>query len=332
MQNKLKKLPQKYDLSIENDARLLFNGEKSGHLNHLMYGTPEFAGDNVQGSGYWVRIRQSKEYYIRQEDDQLLMSAVIKDFIEQQVEFKNLIDLGPGDATAVYTKTVPLLRAVNAKRYVAVDLDANYARDSALLVETLSNVEGDYLVNDFINEKLPIKDGSSIVFLGGGTIGNIPVDLRIKDAGMYLAHVFSSLKRSLKKKDQILIGFDANQDEAMLREAYCGELNARAVKDILFRIERDTRFNFDPNSFALHAEWIAAEYRFAHYLMAQEDVEITGPEQECFQFKKGHKLHVQNSYKFPPEMMSKAAENAGWKTKKIWTETGRVHYMLFEAV
>ena len=48
-------------------------------------------------------------------------------------------------------------------------------------------------------------------------------------------------------------------------------------------------------------------------------------------FDKGHILLLENSYKYPVSMFSKAAESAGWIVQHTWSLTGRAQYTLLKA-
>lgn len=314
----------KADSKIIDDVRALFTGQRTGHLGYLLYGPMHFPNTDFLNVDYWEVNQVSQDFYIPAEEEKILEKAL------KDVSFavKTVIDLGPGEDAAIQKKSMAVLKKLQARKYIPVDTTRTYAEHAA----TFANVPSEVCVANFFDNVLPIqKEKNALLFMAGSTITNIPVDRRVTDATLPLSLHLRNFRFAVDDHSYFLIGYDANQDTETLDRSYNNPTFANVIKNLMWRIRLETGFDFDPSLFAYEGQWIPEEHRFAHNLVAKEDVTIKGPN-ESFFFPKGHVFHVQNSYKFPPEMMIRAGENAGWKAKKVWTETGRVHYILFEAV
>ncbi len=318
---------------IRQDACDLFSGNKTGHVGYMRYGAPLYEGDKVLGAQFWYNSQQSEDYYLIREEKNLLKRILHDSIFEQDLEFERFVDYGPGDIYAVAAKAIPLMNKIQAKEYVALDMCENYAKDAAICIATSCKKHASYNVVNFFTKDVSIGVSKSFLFMAGSTIANIPIDIRVKDSFLHLSAFFGRARKSVTAGSWFLIGYDANNDEESLLRSYNNPPDvARFYENALWMIERDTDYQFDPAAFAYKGCWIAEEHRFAHYLVAQTDCQIVSSNGESYHFYKDAALHIDNSYKFPPEMVQRAAANAGWKTKKLWTETGRVHYILLEAI
>ncbi len=112
------------------------------------------------------------------------------------------------------------------------------------------------------------------------------------------------------RHDWLIAGLKANNEQGK-----------NFVEDIPRRVVRDTPYDFDPNCFQYQGKWIKDQHRYAHFLVAKNDFEITNTTtKKSYFIQNGESFHVINSFKFPVPMMEQAAQNAGWKSSKTWTK------------
>ncbi len=325
--HKHKLAPIKKQDRIHTDIDDLFSGERTGHVGYLFYGPMAFPKSDFSEVDYWASNYSTNDYYIPAEEISLI-SKVIE---ELSLNVECVIDLGPGEEHALQKKSLPILKAVGAEKYVAVDTTLEYV-DNAMRymnIEAAAISEGH--IFNFFDKPLPLSRKNALVFMTGGTVSNLPLDKSIKDVHLYLSSCLKNFRNAVKGKSYFLTGFDANQDIESLTRSYSNRTLCNFFENLMWRFHIQYGYALDPKNFRYKGVWVEQERRFMHCLEVQSDC-VVKRAGRSFSLKKGQMLHVENSYKFPPEMMAKAAENAGWKTKKIWTETGRVHYMLFEAV
>lgn len=246
------------------------------------------------------------------------------------LDVRTVIDLGPGDRNSLVSKTIPLVKACRAKKYVGVDMAEIYARDAASFIGKTCKVKSHASVSNFLEESLHVKESKALLFMGGSTISNIPVGSDVKEVVLYLSAQLAKFRTSVDDKSYMLIGFDCNQHEGSLNEAYQTDLHARLAENVFWYIARDTDISFNPNCFEYQGKWIAKEHRYAHNAFVKKSCVVRLGEEEI-QLRRGDVLHLDNSYKFPVEMFARAAQNADWQVMHTWTKTGRAHYMLLSA-
>lgn len=327
---KLQHKPKLKPCSIAQEhAEALFFGEKTGHVGYLQYGSPLFQGDDVRGADLWTQCRLHEDYYLAREDDALL-EKVIKDISGLDINVDSVVDLGPGDRNALLAKTAPLIDKLDSKKYIAIDMATSYARDAAEFVSQHCGIKGQANVSNFLEECLNIKEEKALLFMGGSTISNIPVDIDVKDATLHLSAQLAKFRSCVDDQSYMLIGFDSNQDQSSLDASYQTDVHARLIEDIMWRMARDTDAEFNPECFQYQGKWMPKEHRYAHNVFVKKACVIRSGENETF-LDRGQVLHLDNSYKFPAEMLAKAALNADWEVVQAWTSTGRAQYTLLKA-
>ena len=329
MQKSLHKLLQheSYD-KIQKDVDDLFTRRRTGHLSYLPYGEPNAKDDTVKGASYWNELYHHPSYYVVREDDAILRDQVLP-YISSNVRKESLVDLGPGDQESILAKSVPLARYLEVQNYIAVDMAQQYAESAAYSVSQELSVQGFGDVGDFMDSAINPLTRNGLIFIGGSTISGISVEQDVKSPILHLSRTLSRIRNISLGQTDVLISFDANQNGTELYSSYASEEMKMLIEDIPRRIVRDTDYSFDPSLFCYEGKWIAEECRFAHLLKAKENLEIVQKER-VLKVRKGEVFHALNSFKFPVEMINKAAKNAGLKTTKTWTQTDRVHYMLLK--
>lgn len=322
--------PHQFRSKTLQDAKDLFLNRRTGHLGYLQYGSPEFTDDPVHGATLWSKLRFIPEYYLARDDDTLL-ADVITDLVKSNVQVSSVIDLGPGDVHALESKTLPLVKALKASQYIAVDMCKLYATESAYFMAASAAITSQSYMGNFLEDALEFNEVNTLMFMGGSTISNIPVDIHTKDATLYLSAQLAKLRTSVDASSYLLIGFDANQDQESLNAAYQNKTHGRLVEDILWRLARDTRLDIQATDFRYHGEWMPDEHRYAHCVKVENDCAFS-IQGKTVSLEQGQILHMDNSYKFPVELLTKAAENANWHVQNIWTRTQKAHYILLQAV
>lgn len=319
---------KKIDLQITADVETLFNGTKSGHLSYLHYGDSVYEGDNIQGAQQWINLQKYPDYYLCREELELV--AVISKAFSTMAISPNIVDLGTGDGENVINKTIPLIKDIPAETYCAVDFSETYAQSSAKIVREALGIKTETRSFNFMDPQPNHRFSNALLLMLGSTITNIATGPNAQSTLMQLTRECLNLRRLIKDSGQILLGFDTNQNKAELDKAYMNAPHARMSEDVLWRIIRDTDFELDPTWFEYRGQWIPQEHRYAQLLVARQDCVVTSP-RGVYRFKKGQTLNIDNSYKFPVDMLIKAATNAGWQPIQSWTNTGRVVYMLLHA-
>jgi dimethylhistidine N-methyltransferase len=267
---------------------------------------PKYFYDDA-GSRLFERICRLPEYYLTRAELSLTRKhlASIARFAGRGCE---LIEYGSGESL----KTRLLIRALRPAAYLPVDISR-----AALLgaAERLSR-EFPWLdivpVNgDFSRPiELPRARAPRVVYFPGSTIGNLTPEE---------AHAFLSMTRG--QAGRMLVGVDLRKDANVLHAAYNDSRRVTAAfnLNLLARINRELRADFDLKRFAHYAFYNAAAGRIEMHLvsLARQTVAIGT---HRFLFDAGESIHTENSYKYSIEAFRALAARAGYQAKKAWID------------
>ena len=150
-------------------------------------------------------------------------------------------------------------------------------------------------------------------FFPGSTIGNFAPT----DAGAFLRHC----ARLLGRGGLMIIGVDLKKSSRLLDEAYndAGGVTAAFNLNLLQRINRELKANFDLDAFTHHANFNAAKSRIEMHLysLAFQSVCIRGHQ---FSFTPGEAIHTENSYKYEVGEFLALAREGGYAPLRTWRD------------
>lgn len=266
-----------------------------------------------EGSRLFEQITRLEEYYLTRAE-----KAILEDNIEEITDVIGtnamLIELGSGSSN----KTRLLLDHLSdLKAYVPVDISEEY------LIKVISQLRIDYpkvsvipIFADYTNHfKLPNLNGDyekQVVFFPGSTIGNF----RPKEAHSF----FENLALLTDDNSGMLIGVDLKKDKQVLEAAYNDSKGTTAEfnKNMLIRLNRDFRANFDPNNFSHRAFYNEDKGRIEMHLVSKTDQTVT-IDGDQFNIEEGESIHTENSYKYTVDEFEELVSD--WYTvEKVWTD------------
>ena len=266
---------------------------------------------DATGSRLFEEICRTDEYYVTRSETILLRSVAA----EVAAGIPNgavLVEFGSGESA----KTRLLLDAApQLSTYVPIDISA------AALCGASSRLARDYpqlnvapVVADFTGQfRLPsAADGRPrIGFFPGSTIGNFDREGAVR--------FLRSVRQVLGIHAALLVGVDLIKDASTLIAAYDDSrgVTAQFNKNVLTRINRELGGDFDPDAFDHLALWNAALSRMEMHLVSRED-QIVNAAGKTFAFRRGERLHTENSHKFTVDMFARLAAEAGWSANKTW--------------
>jgi dimethylhistidine N-methyltransferase len=266
---------------------------------------------DATGSHLFEEICRTEEYYVTRSETGLLRNVATA-VAAGIPEGAALVEFGSGESA----KTRLLLDAApQLSTYVPIDISA------AALYEASRRLARDYphlrvapVVADFtVPFRLPTAaDGRPrIGFFPGSTIGNFDGDVAVR--------FLRSARQVLGIHAALLVGVDLIKDVSTLTGAYddSGGVTARFNKNVLTRINRELGGDFDPDAFDHLALWNAALNRMEMHLVSRKD-QIVNAAGKTFAFRRGERLHTENSHKFTVAMFTRLAAEAGWSANKIW--------------
>lgn len=280
---------------------------------------------DLRGSELFEEITQVAEYYPTRTETRLL--AGLAPELEAEIgEVHSLIEIGSGSSR----KTRLLLSALaGLKRYVPVDISADFLRDAAAgLAREFPRVAVQPVVADFTAPfELPaFADGAdsagNLGFFPGSTIGNFTPDAAVD--------LMALLGRALGPRSRLLIGVDTTQDPALLIPAYddAAGVTAEFNLNLLDRINRELGADFDRSSFRHQARHDPKLGRVEMHLVStrEQEVHVLG---RTFFFAEGETIHTENCYKYAPTEFLRLAHEAGWRCERSWRDGGRTGFTVY---
>ena len=284
------------------------------------------------GSDLFEQITHLPEYYPTR-TERSIFTAHAADILEAAAanHTLTLLELGAGTAT----KTGILLRAAVDRQgsvlYQPVDVSPS-ALDEAVanLEATIPGVTVRPQVANYTSQPLTLtrpsscsQDARALALYIGSSIGNF--------SPHQAADLLRNLRAQLQTGDALLLGADLapgpHKSVPTLIAAYDDAAGVTAAfnRNILNRLNRDLRANFDPACFAHRARWNAAHSRIEMHLEALTPQHIHLPANTAgpalsFTLKQGETIHTENSYKFTPVSIAHLLAEAGFAVTRTWQD------------
>lgn len=275
---------------------------------------PRFFYD-ARGSELFDKICQLPEYYLTRTETALLRSC-FKDATKNEIS--TIIELGSGSAD----KTKILFNELKAHpsiTFVPIDIskDAIEESSSAILAE-YDNVKIHAQVAEYDQSFETIKrysDIPSLVLFLGSNIGNFTPSEAI--------NFLDSIRQNIGKDSKVIIGFDMQKSESVLKSAY-NDINGVTAEfnlNLLSRINRELGGEFILKQFRHNAFYNKAESRIEMHLVSEKDQEVRINEiDKTIYFEKNETIHTENSYKFSLEQIEQLASQSRFTIEKMYTD------------
>jgi len=262
---------------------------------------------DAAGSKLFERICRLPEYYLTRAELSLTrrhISAIAR-FAGRRVE---LVEYGSGEGI----KTRLLIRALRPSAYLPVDISPSALQGAQRRLSRefrwlrIAPVHGDFSRP----VDLPAPKARRVVYFPGSTIGNLTPGE---------AHAFLAMTRG--QASRLLIGVDLKKDANVLHAAYNDRRGVTAAfnLNLLARINRELKGNFDLRRFAHYAFYNAPLGRIEMHLVSLREQRVTIG-RHGFRFDAGESIHTENSYKYSVEEFRGLAGKAGFSAKRVWTD------------
>ena len=129
-----------------------------------------------------------------------------------------------------------------------------------------------------------------------------------------------------------VIGVDLIKDKDVLFRAYndAEGVTAKFNFNLLVRINRELKANFNLSAFEHHAFYNSEQHRIEMHLasLRRQKVKVNGT---TIDFLAGETIHTENSYKYTVESFQALARGSGWKPVKVWSDgLFSVHALSFD--
>jgi len=272
---------------------------------------------DAAGSALFEEITRLPEYYLTRTEAALLQqySGEIAKRVGANV---SVIELGAGTAA----KTGTILKALS-QRQLRVDYHPVDISVSALEVATKS-LNGSYprvrvhpVATNYVadSEFLESVSGRKLVLYLGSSIGNFEPE--------EAQQLLQRMRAHMNPGDYLLLGTDLVKDPGVLLPAYNDAQGgtARFNKNILARINRELGGSFDLDLCRHVAVWNPQRSRIEMHLESTLDqtvkIKLIGLE---VTFKKGERIHTENSYKYTLANVRDTLRSTGFKIESTWTD------------
>lgn len=271
---------------------------------------------DAKGSALFERITETPEYYLTRTE-----TALLEQHGEAIVEAAGLpetvVELGSGSARKTCLLLGRLLRPGHAVAYVPIDISPAAITDlSERLLAEFPQLRIEALVGDYHSglETLARRQERRRLFLFlGSSLGNYDAP----DARALLTLV----RRAMGPQDRFLLGLDQIKDFAILNAAYNDAAGVTAAfnLNLLTRINRELGGHFDLSRFRHAAFYNAPERRIEMHLESLLDQAVrVDALRRGFVFRRGERLHTENSYKYDAASLSALLAGTGLHVEHHW--------------
>ena len=273
------------------------------------------------GSRLFEEITELPEYYVTRTERGILARHA-GEIVAAAAEGQDLsiIELGAGTAT----KTDLLLQAAITMQgkltYSPIDVsETALAEAGTRLQARFPQITVDPIVADYTEGmRLKRTGGRRLVLYIGSSIGNFsPVDA---------LEVLRGVRSQLSPGDCLLLGTDMVKDPQMLLAAYddAAGVTARFNMNVLTRINRELKANFNPQLFRHQARWNPQHSRIEMHLesLLSQKVKVPALDMEV-RFSLGETIHTENSYKFTDQRAISLLNRAAFRLRQQWTDDNK---------
>ena len=234
-----------------------------------------------------------------------------------------LVDLGAGNCE----KAARLFEAFAVQRYVAVDISADYLRESLDRLQYehpamhMLGIGLDF--SQTLNLPAEVGPGPRTLFYPGSSIGNFTPD----DSLVFLRQMHAA-----SQGGNLLIGVDLVKPDAVLVPAYDDALGVTAAfnRNLLLHLNRLIDADFAIADWRHVGLFNHAESRIEMHLEAVRDCSASWPGGGARHFSAGERILSENSYKWRPHDFADLLRQAGFRQVRQWRDA-RDWFALFAA-
>ena len=271
---------------------------------------PKYLYDAL-GSRLFAAITELPEYYPTR-TEAAIFEREKEDMARALGPVATLVDLGAGNCE----KAARLFTAFRVQRYVAVDISADYLRDSlACLQREHPDMDMLGIGLDFSTRlALPpeVGAGPRTLFYPGSSIGNFSPDAALS---------FLRQAHAASEGGALLIGVDLVKPIDVLEPAYDDPLGVTAAfnRNMLLHLNRLAGTDFDIADWKHIAFFNATESRIEMHLEAQRDLTV-GWTGGARRFARGERMHTENSCKWRADDFADLLTRAGFTRLRRWSD------------
>ena len=275
---------------------------------------------DARGSELFDRICELPEYYPTRSEREILEQNAGD--IARRTQAVELVELGSGSAEKARILLNAMSEEGRLQRYIPLDVSEQALQQAAQeLVGEYEGLRVEGVVGDFERhlDSVPSAEGSRLVALLGGTIGNFPPGTRRR--------LLRKIRRLLGPADRLLLGTDLVKDPEVIEAAYDDTkgVTAEFNRNVLRVINRELEADFSPESFEHVAffdrqhEWIEMRLRaLGHQEVLVERLGLR------VEFEDGEELRTEISAKFTRRRLEEDLRAAGLRLDGWYTDANEL--------
>jgi dimethylhistidine N-methyltransferase len=278
----------------------------------------EYLYDSV-GSALFDAITLLPEYGLTRAEERVLHSSG-EEIAGKLGPLAFVAELGSGSGR----KTSILLEAIVGRQkdivYWAIDVSGSALQTCRKQLGVLNGVQVQTLESSYLAglEKVCRErpaSGSLLVLFLGSSIGNFSTE--------EMKQFLKRARSELCPRDAILLGADLVKPRSQLLSAYDDPAGVTAAfnLNLLGRINRELRGNFQLDAFRHEARWLPEESRVEMHLVSLERQAVTIEDANCrATFQRGESIWTEACQKFTAEGLQQMARQTGFKPIDQWID------------
>lgn len=275
---------------------------------------PKYFYDDL-GSKLFEAITLLPEYPLSRADSRVLARCAAQ--VARELGSPCIVaELGSGSGR----KTSHILSAIQAPglRYYPIDVSIealNSCRNELNTFASINPIHADYFDGLAQLSHLRPREARLLLLFVGSSVGNFEPDQR--------REFFGRLHRSLLPGDLFLLGADLVKDPERMIAAYDDPTGVTAAfnLNLLARINRELRADFDIRSFAHQAVWNSIDRRIEMHLVSRRRQHVRLRAADIsIEFAPGESIWTESSHKFTQPELDDEAAGSGFRVLGTWID------------
>jgi len=267
------------------------------------------------------------EYYLTDSELEIFQTQkaeIYQAFSAHSSSFE-LVELGAGDGLKTKILLSYFLSQEAKFEYAPIDISQTAVeqlisdlKTSHPQIQTRGLIGDYFLLLEQLNNH---EDQNKIILFLGSNIGNFKDNEALK----FLAQI----KKGMKDKDQLFIGFDLKKEPQLILDAYSDPHGYTAAfnLNLLTRINRELDANFELSGFKHFESYDTHSGAAKSFLISQKKQEVYLSQLDSkILFEKGEKIFMEISQKYDEQMISELAQKSGFEIIKNFYDSSK-YYM-----
>ena len=273
---------------------------------------------DYQGSKYFEKITQQKEYYPTKKEKEIL-KKIRKEISKMFKGDLSFCEIGSGAIDKI-----SILINKNVKFYFPIDISSKFIRNaSKKLKKKYPRLKIKTVIADY-NKPFKIKNlknTTKVFFFLGSSIGNFHPGEDVK--------FLKNLSRCIDRKSFIFVGVDLIKKVSIINKAYNDKAGytAKFSLNLINIINRNFKCGLNINNFSYIGIY-NKKLRSLQGFLVSKSHQSFNIGSKTFNLRKGEKIQVEVSNKFTIKSFIDLARRANFKAYSYWTDKQK-YYSLF---